>query len=132
MLDSRSEEPDHVRRTRWPVRAPRLPWAAATAALVLGLTITTSPTATAATPVAGSTYQVSVNNSGKCLDVVNGAAEDGAPVHQWDCWNGAMQQWALRTSGSGTFALVNVATGKCLDIAYGTTEMFVQAQQWSC
>ncbi|MFC5060571.1 pectinesterase family protein [Saccharothrix xinjiangensis] len=96
------------------------------------MTTLTSPPATAATPAAGSTYQVSVRNSGKCLDVVNGAPEDGVPVHQWDCWNGAMQQWVLRGSGSGTFALVNVATGKCLDIAYGTTELFVQAQQWDC
>ncbi|QQQ74063.1 RICIN domain-containing protein [Saccharothrix sp. 6-C] len=106
-----------------------------TAALLgasLGLATLTSPTAAAAVPAAGTTYQVSVKNSGMCLDVIGGAVENGALVQQWDCWNGAMQQWALRASGSGAYALVNVATGKCLDIPYGTAEMFVQAQQWSC
>ncbi|QQQ74062.1 RICIN domain-containing protein [Saccharothrix sp. 6-C] len=106
-----------------------------TGAAVIGLLAALTaavPAAQAAVPAAGTTYAISVKNSGMCLDVIGGAVENGALVQQWDCWNGAMQQWALRASGSGAYALVNVATGKCLDIPYGTAEMFVQAQQWSC
>ncbi|WP_232519933.1 RICIN domain-containing protein [Actinosynnema pretiosum] len=51
---------------------------------------------------------MSVNKSG------HDNTANGAPVAQWDCWNGAVQQWALRGSGSGTSQLVTVASGLCL------------------
>ncbi|WP_041836914.1 pectinesterase family protein [Actinosynnema mirum] len=113
--------------------APATALSAVAVVLMAGAAVVATTTAaSAATPAAGTTYTIAVKNSGKCLDVLDGNTANGALVAQWDCWNGAMQQWTLRDAGSGAFTVVNVATGKCLDIPYGTTEYYVQAQQWSC
>ncbi|MER5265985.1 pectinesterase family protein [Actinosynnema sp. NPDC002837] len=128
MQGSRSEGADGVRRTWWPVWSPVV----AVLALALGATVLTSPSATAATPVANTTYTVAVKNSGKCLDAPYGEPVDELKVQQWTCSNGTMQQWTLRDAGSGLFTMTNVASGKCLDIPHGEATLFLQAQQYTC
>ncbi|MCC8246875.1 pectinesterase family protein [Saccharothrix luteola] len=104
----------------------------AAAAVAIAAAITAPALAEAATPVAGTTYQVSVTKSGKCLDLVGGSTANGGVVQQWSCSGDKWQQFTLNSVGSGTYALVNVNSGKCLDIPSGTTNSGVQLQQWSC
>ena len=40
-------------------------------------------------------YQIVVQNSGLCLDVVRQWQANGAPVQQWGCWGGPNQHWRL-------------------------------------
>ncbi|MEU6072800.1 pectinesterase family protein [Micromonospora sp. NPDC047074] len=125
-----SEEEATVRGRR--LRSPRL-WAGVLSALVVVAgTVAVSPSASAAVPVAETTYTVQVKNSGKCLDVPYGEPVDELGVQQWKCSTGKMQQWTLRDAGSGLFSMVNVASGKCLDIPYGAGTMFLQVQQYRC
>ncbi|MCC8246874.1 RICIN domain-containing protein [Saccharothrix luteola] len=101
------------------------------AATLAAIVVAPSPVQ-AATPVAGTTYQVSVTKSGKCLDLVGGSTANGGVVQQWSCSGDKWQQFTLNSAASGTYALVNVNSGKCLDIPSGTADQGVQLQQWSC
>ncbi|WP_158839634.1 RICIN domain-containing protein [Saccharothrix deserti] len=113
----------------------RFPYRRAILAAVVTLgaaVVVPSTSANAATPVSGTTYQVSVTKSGKCLDMAAGSTVNGGLVQQWGCSGDKWQQFTLNSSGSGVFTLVNVNSGKCLDIPNGTTQSGVQLQQWSC
>jgi len=101
-------------------------------ALAGAATVSTPLTAQAAVPVDGTAYQISVTNSGKCLDVVAGSTANGGLVQQWGCSGDTWQRFTLNAAGSGYHTLVNVNSGKCLDIPNGTTTSGVQLQQWSC
>jgi pectate lyase len=109
-------------------------WARAACAVIVAMaaTVVSASTATAAVPADGSAYQVSVTNSGKCLDVVAGSTANGALVQQWGCSGDNWQRFTLNAAGSGYHTLVNVNSGKCLDIPNGTTTSGTQLQQWSC
>ncbi|TDV56462.1 RICIN domain-containing protein [Actinophytocola oryzae] len=100
-------------------------------ALAAAAAVVAVPTASAAVPSVGATYQISVTNSGKCLDVTAGSADNGGLVQQWSCSGDAWQRFTLGAAGS-YHTLTNVNSGKCLDIPYGTTESGVQLQQWTC
>ncbi|WP_238412033.1 pectinesterase family protein [Saccharothrix deserti] len=106
--------------------------AAAALVLAAGVVAAVSPAAHAAVPVSGTTYQVSVTKSGKCLDVAAGSTVNGGLVQQWGCSGDKWQQFTLNSAASGTYTLVNVNSGKCLDVPNGTTQSGVQLQQWSC
>ncbi|MGB3438970.1 MAG: RICIN domain-containing protein [Actinophytocola sp.] len=118
-----------------PVGSTWLRRAALKAVLVVAVAgstaVTVSAPAQAAVPVNGTTYQVSVTNSGKCLDVAAGSSDNGGLVQQWSCSGDTWQQFTLAASGSYQ-TLTNVNSGKCLDIPYGTTEPGIQLQQWNC
>lgn len=109
-----------------------LPRALAVLALACAAIVSVPLPAQAAVPVDGTTYQVSVTNSGKCLDVVAGSTANGALVQQWGCSGDTWQRFTVNAAGSGYHTLVNVNSGKCLDIPNGTTSSGVQLQQWSC
>jgi hypothetical protein len=109
-------------------------WARAACAVIVAMaaTVISASTANAAVPSDGTAYQVSVTNSGKCLDIVAGSTANAALVQQWGCSSDAWQRFTLNAAGSGYHTLVNVNSGKCLDIPNGTTTSGVQLQQWSC
>src|SRR5687768_335234 len=102
------------------MRVHRRRSALAAAVTLAAIVVAPSPVQ-AATPVAGTTYQVSVTKSGKCLDLVGGSTANGGLVQQWSCSGDKWQQFTLNSAASGTYALVNVNSGKCLDIPSGTT-----------
>ncbi|MET1071371.1 MAG: RICIN domain-containing protein [Umezawaea sp.] len=102
------------------------------AVITLAAVAVAPSSAQAATPVAGATYQVSVTQSGKCLDVVAGSTANGALVQQWGCSGDSWQRFTLDTAASGTYTLTNGNSGRCLDIPSGTTESGVRLQQWGC
>jgi hypothetical protein len=62
-------------------------------------------------------------DSGKCMDA-GWSHANSTPVVQWDCYDGATQQWAFRVNGDG-YAIMNLDSGKCLDAVWshdnGTT-----------
>ncbi|KOT30605.1 hypothetical protein ADK41_32815, partial [Streptomyces caelestis] len=59
-------------------------WGALTAVVMaLGMVALPASTATAATPVAGQTYRISVAAGNKCLEIKNGVPDDGALLQQW-------------------------------------------------
>lgn len=105
--------------------------AVAVVAVATSAAVSVSAPAQAAVPVNGTTYQVSVTNSGKCLDVAAGSTDNGGLVQQWNCSGDTWQQFTLGASG-GYQTLTNVNSGRCLDIPYGTTEPGIQLQQWNC
>lgn len=91
-----------------------------------------SPAAHAAVPVSGTTYQVSVTNSGKCLDVTAGSTANGGLVQQWSCSGDTWQQFTVNSAGSGVFTLVNVVSGLCLANKDASTASGVAIIQESC
>ncbi|GGZ11708.1 family 43 glycosylhydrolase [Streptomyces poonensis] len=80
---------------------------------------------------ASTTYTVVNRNSGKCLDVENGATADGTNVRQWACNGANPQRWRLEDLGDDTHRLVNVATGKVLDTADCSAADGADLRQWS-
>lgn len=69
-------------------------------------------------------------NSGKCLDLANGAAADGTNVRQWSCNGSTAQQWRFEDQADDTSRLVSVATGKVLDTANCSTADGGDLRQW--
>lgn len=69
-------------------------------------------------------------NSGKCLDLANGSAADGANVRQWACNGATAQKWRIEDQADDTSRLVNVATGKVLDVADCSTADGADLRQW--
>ncbi len=59
----------------------------------------------------GAYYKVINKNSGKSLDIDNGAA-----VIQWDYVGGNNQQWQFNSVGNGIFSIINKNSNKALDI----------------
>ncbi|MFC7532610.1 RICIN domain-containing protein [Actinoplanes sp. GCM10030250] len=112
---------------------------AALAASVLAVTVPVAivgwsvlPSSAAAAPSAGSTYQLIVKKSGKCVDVPSASKDNSALLQQWGCTaNSAWQQFKLVASGSN-FLLQNVNSGKCIDVPGASTTSGQQVQQYTC
>ncbi|GAB7050205.1 glycoside hydrolase family 16 protein [Catenuloplanes indicus] len=64
--------------------------------------------------------------SGRCIDVPNGASQDGLPLQIWDCNNTAAQKWTFNGNGSLT------AVGKCMDVAGGNPANGTNIQLANC
>ena len=67
--------------------------------------------------------------SGRCLDVVDGATENGSRLQFWDCNGSAQQQWSDRDL-LGRF--VNGKSGRCLDVPNGSADPGTPLQIWDC
>ncbi|MFC7532609.1 pectinesterase family protein [Actinoplanes sp. GCM10030250] len=90
------------------------------------------PSSAAAAPAAGSTYQLIVKKSGKCIDVPAASKDNSALLQQWGCTaNSAWQQFKLVASGSN-FLLQNVNSTKCIDVPGASTTSGQQLQQYTC
>src|SRR4051812_35214462 len=63
----------------------------------------------------GGYFQIVNQNSGKCLDVANASAANGANVIQYTCGGGQNQQWQWVATGS-YFQVRARHSGKCLDV----------------
>ncbi|MER5518513.1 RICIN domain-containing protein [Streptomyces sp. NPDC002763] len=77
-------------------------------------------------------YHLVNRNSYKCMDVEGPSYEDGAKVHQWECYNGPSQAWRVETVGGTWFRLVNYHSGKCLDVEASSTADGARIHQWGC
>lgn len=67
--------------------------------------------------------KVQAKHSGRCLDVPNGNAYNGAPVQQWDCNGlGKAQFWDKRSQGDGYWSFILKSnTNYCVDLPYGSS-----------
>ncbi|KAJ7123657.1 ricin B lectin domain-containing protein [Mycena epipterygia] len=73
--------------------------------------------------------QISLVNSGRCIDVTGGVNADGTKLQIWTCGpRNANQQWISRTDG--TFQWAN--TDKCIDLTDGNMLDGTQLQIWTC
>ncbi|MFC7535336.1 pectinesterase family protein [Actinoplanes sp. GCM10030250] len=90
------------------------------------------PSNAATAPVAGTTYQLIVKKSGKCIDVPSASTANSTLLQQWGCTAGAnWQQFKLVTSGSN-FLIQNVNSAKCVDVPSASTTSGIQLQQYTC
>ncbi|MFC4072192.1 RICIN domain-containing protein [Actinoplanes subglobosus] len=99
-------------------------------AAFVGWSIMPSNAATA--PTAGTTYQLIVKKSGKCIDVPSASTANSALLQQWGCTaNSTWQQFKLVASGSN-FLIQNVNSGKCIDVPSASTTSGARLQQYTC
>ncbi|SDT68742.1 pectinesterase family protein [Actinoplanes derwentensis] len=90
------------------------------------------PSDAAVAPTTGTTYQLIVKKSGKCVDVPSASKDNSALLQQWGCTAGsAWQQFKLVASGSN-FLIQNVNSGKCVDVPSASKTSGQQLQQYTC
>ncbi|MFG2800883.1 RICIN domain-containing protein [Streptomyces pseudovenezuelae] len=80
----------------------------------------------------GPYYDLVARHSGKCLDITDNSAADGAVALQYTCNGGLNQQWRLQDAGDGYVRLVAQHSGKCLDVSGGATADGAFVNQYRC
>lgn len=88
---------------------------------------------TAAGTITGSTHAFKLVNrkSGKVMEVLNAASNDGASIVQYTDNGGDNQKWRLNYNGAGYFRLTNVGSGKVLDVPDHATADGIALKQWT-
>ena len=76
-------------------------------------------------------YEIVSRHSGKCLDVFDASAGDGAAVIQWRCNGSASQQWRPEAVTDGAFRLVARHSGMVLDVSGAVIDDGAPAIQYS-
>lgn len=82
--------------------------AAASIAATVGVTLLTSPQATAAV-TSGTLYTVVSKNSGKCVDARAAGTANGTAVQQYACNSSLAQQWVFQATSAGYFQVGSAA-----------------------
>ncbi|MEU3350983.1 RICIN domain-containing protein [Streptomyces sp. NPDC037389] len=70
--------------------------------------------------------------SGKCLEINNGAKDNGVKAQQYTCNGTTAQQWRMVPAADSTYELRSVPSGKCLEVENSGTKAGDAAQQWTC
>ncbi len=81
-------------------------------------------------PVAGGTFRLRGQSSGKCLDLRGGSAVDSTVIEQQPCGTGTNQQWRLAQQTTSEWKLQNVATNKCADFYSGALREYTCSASW--
>lgn len=77
--------------------------------------------------------QLQVASSGKCLEINNGAINDGLPAQQWGCNPDTVaQHWRMVPKGGASYELRTVTGNKCLEVENSGTKAGAAVQQWTC
>ena len=82
--------------------------------------------------VAGRTWTVAAQHSGKLMDVSGASTADGAQIVQWAATGGNNQKWQAVDAGGGAVYLKAVHSGKCLAVTGGSTAQGAFLQQSTC
>ena len=82
--------------------------------------------------VAGGTWTLTAQHSGKLMDVSGVSTADGAQVVQWAATGGNNQKWQAVDAGGGAVYLKAVHSGKCLDVTGGSTAQGAFLQHSTC
>ncbi|MET7424591.1 ThuA domain-containing protein [Dactylosporangium sp. NPDC005555] len=82
--------------------------------------------------VAGKTWTLTAQHSGKNVDVNGVSTADEAQIIQWAPTGGNNQKWQAVDAGGGAVYLKAVHSGKCLDIIGGSTANGAFLQQFTC
>jgi hypothetical protein len=81
--------------------------------------------------VNGGVYKILAQCSNKCLDVAEGATQDGANVHQWGYAGSNNQKWRIEYTGGGFYRLVAMHSGKVLHVPGGETQNGANINQFT-
>ncbi|MFD6567884.1 ThuA domain-containing protein [Micromonospora profundi] len=84
------------------------------------------------TGVAGKTWTLTAQHSGKLMDVSGVSTADGAQITQWAATGGNNQKWQAVDAGNDAVYLKAVHSGKCLDVVGGSTAQGAFLQQSTC
>ncbi|MEO3773362.1 ThuA domain-containing protein [Micromonospora sp. B9E7] len=82
--------------------------------------------------LAGKTYTVTAQHSGKLMDVSGVSTADGAQITQWASTGGNNQKWQAVDAGSGAVYLKAVHSGKCVEVVGSSTAAGAFLQQATC
>jgi hypothetical protein len=111
-------------------RVKKVSIVAACAALVAGIVSVAWP-ASAATTAAG--IPITMENSGKCLNVAGASTANNAKVIQYTCVASATNdKWVLVPQAGGVYWVQNVASGKCLTVQGASTTNNALLIQYAC
>ncbi|MGW3122925.1 RICIN domain-containing protein, partial [Streptomyces sp. NPDC001107] len=105
-------------------------WAAVSLAVAGGSMVVVN-TASAQTVDTNTWYTLVNRNTGKAMEDLGYATNDGAPVAQWSRTGGTNQQWKFIDSGDGNYRLQNRASGKVLDDYGWSKTEGSELVQWS-
>jgi hypothetical protein len=81
-------------------------------------------------PVSGTTYTISPQAAGDCLDVSGASTAGNAQVIQWPCNGQANQKFSV--TGSGPFQIAASHSGKCVAPAGDSTASDTGLVQLPC
>jgi cytochrome c len=84
------------------------------------------------TGVAGKTWTLTAQHSGKLLDVNAASTADGAQINQWAPTGGANQRWQAVDAGGGSITLRAGHSGKCAEVTGGSSAAGAFLQQATC
>ncbi|GGM27622.1 MULTISPECIES: ThuA domain-containing protein [Micromonospora] len=84
------------------------------------------------TGVAGRTWTLTAQHSGKVMDVSGVSTADGAQINQWAATGGNNQKWQAVDAGGGAVYLKAVHSGKCAEVTGGSTAAGAFLQQAAC
>jgi cytochrome c len=84
------------------------------------------------TGVAGKTWTLTAQHSGKLLDVNAASTADGAQINQWAPTGGANQRWQAVDAGAGSVTLRAGHSGKCAEVTGGSSAAGAFLQQATC
>ncbi|MEO3926844.1 ThuA domain-containing protein [Micromonosporaceae bacterium B7E4] len=82
--------------------------------------------------IAGRTWTLTAQHSGKLMDVSGVSTADGAQIHQWTATGGNNQRWQAVDAGGGAVYLKAVHSGKCVEVTGGSTTAGAFLQQATC
>ncbi|MFI7604465.1 ThuA domain-containing protein [Micromonospora sp. NPDC049366] len=82
--------------------------------------------------VAGRTWTLTAQHSGKLMDVSGVSTADGAQIHQWAATGGNNQKWQAVDAGGGAVYLKAAHSGKCAEVIGGSTAAGAFLQQATC
>ncbi|MBX7267644.1 ThuA domain-containing protein [Micromonospora sp. Llam7] len=82
--------------------------------------------------VAGRTWTLTAQHSGKLMDVSGVSTADGAQIHQWAATGGNNQKWQAVDAGGGAVYLKAVHSGKCAEVIGGSSTPGAFLQQATC
>ncbi len=107
-------------------------WAASSGDLNQQWALVGTPRAAAAVaPVAGGSYRIVNETSGKPFGVSGGSTADGAAI-VGSAEDGTLDQvWMLQSAGNGYYNLIDANSGKALDDTNGSTQNGNPMQQWT-
>ncbi len=82
----------------------------------------------------GARFNITVNSTGRCLDVTGASTGNGAAFQQWDCNGGDQQRFqVIPIAGQAPWnALIAKHSNKCMDVYSQYTSNGALIHQWEC
>jgi hypothetical protein len=82
--------------------------------------------------LAGKTFTIMAEHSGKCIDVTGSSTANGAALLQSTCTGLANQAWTFKAAAGGTYTMTSKSSGKCLDLWKAALTNGATLVQWTC